>query len=309
MAFRRPRKTTHSDARVGYESVHDGIVARLAEADAAEYMCDMMPLLEKVDVLSQMEARRMFYSIASKWMTDKEANSFVDEDRGASSNSSNWCNTCERATQMLLDEKNGLRVCNECGTTSAYIGAASARYLPYDHEAPPAPCPYRRSNHFNEYLDSFMARQSGSVPDAVFESIFSELRKQRLTDYSQLNQKRLRGIMKNLRLNKYYESAPFILYRIKGEKPPQITPVIEQELKSNFDLIQGPFEKVVKQIAPERKNFLSYSYTIYKMLQLMELDYLLEYFSLLKSREKLLVQDKIWKGICDEIGWRFIPSV
>ena len=115
--------------------------------------------------------------------------------------------------------------------------------------------------------------------------------------------------MKNLRLNKYYESAPFILYRIKGEKPPQITPVIEQELKSNFDLIQGPFEKVVKQIAPERKNFLSYSYTIYKMLQLMELDYLLEYFSLLKSREKLLVQDKIWKGICDEIGWRFIPSV
>ena len=51
-------------------------------------------------------------------------------------------------------------------------------------------------------------------------------------------------------MNKYYESVPFISYKIKGEKPPELTRAIEEELKSNFDLIQEPFEKVVKVVAP-----------------------------------------------------------
>tara|TARA_B100001741_G_scaffold107844_2_gene88831 strand:+ start:2901 stop:3863 length:963 start_codon:yes stop_codon:yes gene_type:complete len=313
MAFRRPRKTLHSDARSSYESVHESIFTRLDKEDvslSSEYMCDMLPLMEKLDDLSQVEARKLFYQLAFKWMTETEAKGFAEEQSLHNDQSrSDFCEVCNESTRKWLDETGGTYICDGCGGVTKFIGASSARYLPYDHEPVPAPCPYRRSNHFNEYLDSFMARQSGSVPDEVFEEIFKELRKQRITDFSQLNQKRLRGIMKNLRLNKYYESAPFILYRIKGEKPPELTPTIEQQLKSNFDLIQEPFEKVVKQVAPERKNFLSYSYTIFKMLQLMELDHLLEYFSLLKSREKLLVQDKIWKGICNELGWRFIPSV
>ena len=39
---------------------------------------------------------------------------------------------------------------------------------------------------------------------------------------------------------------------------------------------------------------------------LLEYDYLLPYFPLLKSREKLLQQDQIWKLICGDLNWQFI---
>lgn len=308
--FCRPRKKFHSDSRVTYESVHEDIMARLDESDTSKYLCDMHPLLEKLNDLSQMEARKLFYTLAKDWMTPEELHSFSTENISTlTSDPPNWCVLCQQSTRMVLNESEASMTCDICGCSQNFIGPSSDRYLPWDHEAPPPPCPYKRSNHFNEYLDSFMARQSGSVPDEVFGDIFKELKKYRITDFSTLTHKRLREIMKKLRLNKYYESAPFILYKIKGEKPPEITPAIEQELKSNFDIIQAPFERVTKQIAPDRKNFLSYSYTIFKMLQLMELDHLLEYFTLLKSRDKLMMQDRIWKAICLELGWRYIPSI
>lgn len=312
--FKRPRKTCHSDARVNYERIHDDIMKRLTDDfERSKYLCDMFPLMQEIGQLNQVEARTRFFTLASAWMTEDELKTFTEKTGSGPGHSIRedfyFCPICQKSTDMSLDEVSSVYVCEECGCTKSYIGPSSDRYLPWDHQPAPAACPYRRSNHFNEYLDSFMARQTGTLPDEIFEKIYKELRKQRVTDYSTLTQKRLRSIMKDLRFNKYYESAPFILYQIKGEKPPQITPAIEQELKSNFDLIQDPFETVVQKIAPERKNFLSYSYTIFKMLQLMELDHLLEYFTLLKSREKLLVQDKIWKGICEIVGWRFIPSI
>lgn len=307
--FRKPRKTCHSDARYTYEHIHEKIMSRLSASDQSIYLCDIMPLLEELSNLSLMDARKEFFRLAQPWMTLDEQNSFTDDDKAPDGIDPHFCKLCNQVTTFTIDEPGATSVCNECGWSVSYIGASSDRYLPWDFEPPSQPCPYKRSNHFNEYLDSFMARQSCSLPDNVFENIYKELKKQRITDYSKLTQKRIRQIMKDLRLNKYYESAPFILYKIKGEKPPEITRAIEEELKSNFDLIQDPFEKVVKKIAPDRKNFLSYSYTIFKMLQLMELDHLLEYFTLLKSREKLILQDKLWKGICKELNWRFIPSI
>ena len=35
----------------------------------------------------------------------------------------------------------------------------------------------------------------------------------------------------------------------------------------------------------------------------------LKFFPLLKSREKLYVQDQIWKKICEELNYKIIPSL
>ncbi len=73
-------------------------------------------------------------------------------------------------------------------------------------------------------------------------------------------------------------------------------------------MIQVPFEK---HCPKNRKNFLSYSYTLFKMAQVIGEDHMLTtfYLPLLKSRDKLAVQDTIWKGICKELNWEFIPTV
>ena len=69
-----------------------------------------------------------------------------------------------------------------------------------------------------------------------------------------------------------------------------------------FKLIQEPFKKYCPS---NRKNFLSYSYTLYKFFELLNKPEYLIYFPLLKSREKLFEQERIWFLICKDLDWQF----
>ena len=71
-------------------------------------------------------------------------------------------------------------------------------------------------------------------------------------------------------------------------------PELEEKLCIMFRDIQAPF---LKHCPKDRKNFLSYSYVLYKFFQILGLNEYLKYFPLLKSREKLYLQDQIWKKI------------
>ena len=73
-----------------------------------------------------------------------------------------------------------------------------------------------------------------------------------------------------------------------------------------FQQIQNPFDKHCPE---ERKNFLSYSYVLYKFCELLSEDEYLPCFPLLKSKEKLYQQDVIWKKICKELQWEFIATI
>ena len=46
-----------------------------------------------------------------------------------------------------------------------------------------------------------------------------------------------------------------------------------------------------------------------KFVGLLNLPHLKPCFPLLKSRAKLYQQDRIWRGICDELDWRFERSI
>ena len=81
---------------------------------------------------------------------------------------------------------------------------------------------------------------------------------------------------------------------------------LEAKLRLMFSEIQQPFEK---HCPTERKNFLSYSYVLYKFCELLGEDDFLPCFPLLKSKEKLKQQDKIWKNITIELKWEYIPTI
>lgn len=81
---------------------------------------------------------------------------------------------------------------------------------------------------------------------------------------------------------------------------------LEQRLRNMFKEIQGPFSEVSP---PDRKNFLSYSYVLHKFVELLGHDQYKKYFPLLKSRDKLNQQDKIWKKITEKLNWEYIPSL
>ena len=155
-------------------------------------------------------------------------------------------------------------------------------------------------------MSQFQAKETTDISNEIIESILEELKKSRYTNLAKISNGKVKEVLKKLKLNKYYEHIPYIINKLNGKPPPILTPEIEESLRNMFKEIQAPF---IKHCPKERKNFLSYSYVLHKFIQLLGIDQYLEYFPLLKSREKLYQQDRIWKNICIELGWEFINSI
>ena len=111
--------------------------------------------------------------------------------------------------------------------------------------------------------------------------------------------------LKKLGFNKYYEHINFIKDKL-GLKPPIISQELEETLCNFFMEIQYPY---AKHCPDYRVNFLHYYYVLYKLFELLGENHYLREIPMLKDREKLIEQDTIWKHICDELNWEFIPSV
>ena len=213
------------------------------------------------------------------------------------------CPKCNVDKIMYLSE--GKQVCPSCSEeTFILIDSDKPSYK----DPPREVCyfAYKRINHFNEWLAQFQAKESTDIPADVYEKILEELKKERIINMCELTPVKLREILKKLKKNKYYEHVPHIINKLNGQPPPIMTRETEEELRRMFKEIQIPFHK---HCPKARKNFLSYSYVLHKFVQLLELDEFLPCFMLLKSREKLHQQDQIWKKICEELSWEFIPSV
>jgi TolA-binding protein len=165
---------------------------------------------------------------------------------------------------------------------------------------------YKKINHLNEWLAQFQAKETTDISPAVLESIKAELRKERITDMSKVKASKLKEIVKKLKLHRCYDHVAHILNKLNGISAPVLSREIEEKLRYMFKEIQFSF---VKHCPKKRSNFLSYSFVLYKFCELLELDDYLPCFPLLKSREKLYMQDKIWQKICEDMGWEFIRTV
>lgn len=155
-------------------------------------------------------------------------------------------------------------------------------------------------------MSQFQAKESTNIPDEVFDMIYQEIKKNRITNMAELTPKKLKEFLKKLKLNKYYEHQAYIINRLNGKIAPSIPRDVEEKLRTMFKDIQIPFRK---HCPPDRKNFLSYSYVFYKFFELLGYHELKKQFSLLKSKSKLQEQDKIWKGICSDLDWVYYPSI
>ena len=165
---------------------------------------------------------------------------------------------------------------------------------------------YKRENHFNEWVSQFQAKESTSVPADVIEELRSEFKKQRIKDFSEVTHEKVKALLKKLGRSRFYEHVPYITTILNGIQPPTMSTELEARLRLMFHQIQKPFEK---HRPKDRKNFLSYSYVLYKFCELLGEDDYLPCFPLLKSKEKLYKQDEIWKGICEDLRWAWYKTI
>jgi len=212
------------------------------------------------------------------------------------------CTFCNKGEMIAVDYE-GVMICNVCFNSVKYL---VENEKPSYKEPPKEVCfyAYKRINHFREILAQFQAKETTQIPDEVIDNIIQQIKKERI-DLTQLTNKRTKEILKKLGYNKYYEHIPFIKDKL-GIKPPIMSSDLESMLCNLFMDIQAPYAKFCPD---DRVNFLNYYYTVYKLCELLNQTQFLPYFPMLKDREKRIEQDEIWKNICEELGWEYIPTV
>ena len=155
-------------------------------------------------------------------------------------------------------------------------------------------------------ISQIQGKETTDIPEEVYDKILLEIKKQKISNMADLTPKKIKEILKRLNANKYYEHVPHIINRLNGIPIPHFEPELEEKLRNMFRQIQGSF---LRHSPSKRKNFLSYSFVLHKFLQLMGKDEYLPLFPLLKSRDKLMAQDEIFKKICEDLNWQFIKSL
>lgn len=216
------------------------------------------------------------------------------------------CEHCNK--ELLAYNTEGLLICYNCGVQEKILldfDKPSYKNLPKEITS----FCYKRINHLNEFLAQFQAKESTIIPDNLYNEILVEIKKQRIKNMANITPEKMRLILRKIKRNDFYEHIPYIINQLNGLPPPIISSEIEEIIRNMFKEIQIPFEELKPKINPKRKNFLSYNYVMYKFFELLELDEYLECFQLLKSRNKLHQQDIIWKEICRELKWQYIPSL
>jgi len=248
---------------------------------------------------NELRAQRETNNIVQKYLSNVD-DTFLDINTFVSQ--TDICKFCFKG-ELVPVEDEGILVCNSCSRSIPYL---IENEKPSYKEPPKEVCfyAYKRINHFKEILAQFQGKETTQIPIEVIENIKMQIKKERI-ELEQITNIKTKEILKKLGYNKYYEHIPFIKDKL-GIKPPIMSQELEETLCNLFIELQAPYSKFCPD---DRVNFLNYYYTAYKLCELLGEEKYLPLFPLLKDREKRIEQDEIWKKICGELDWEFIPTI
>ena len=268
-----------------------------AEQEMYDYMAECIPLLREFEAAGGKKK-----DVYDNYMMTVEGNNMTPIQK----RNPGYIAKCKGCGSFdhTLDESTSDMICLKCGVTD-YVQCQDVGFKEEQEMERHVIYSYRRENHFNEWVNQFPAKEYTSVPQELLEQLQLAVKKQRIKDKSDLTHRKVREMLKKIHMNKYYEHAPYITTTLNGVKPPTMPQALEDRLRLMFGQIQKPFEKHCPE---NRKNFLSYSYVLYKFCELLGEDEYLPCFPLLKSKEKLYKHDIIWKNITSDLGWQYIAT-
>jgi len=162
---------------------------------------------------------------------------------------------------------------------------------------------YTRIQHLEYYIDNYTSKFDHNIPNEIIERVRQNINGKLTTPIF------VRQILKRERLRKYYEYSYNISQIINyggRDYPPLIQEYQRIEFRKMFKQIQDPYNKSIENT---HRNFLPYKYVLRKFCELKRWNQIKNVIPSIKSFEKLLALDKIWKYICKELEWEFIPSI
>lgn len=243
-----------------------------------------------------------------KWKFDKHRLRCVTND---------LCRMCYNR-DMRINHREGTKICSWCGfiteenvdaneqasyCQSYHMMSSNSRVkqkVPRQH----SPFTYKRFNHFKEVLLRLQGKERLTIQAKEMSMIEQEIKKRSIS-HDDLNANTMKHILRYLKLEKYYNHTYNIIRRITGFALITLSQSHYDTLFKMFTKIQRPFQSH----APNRANMISYMYIIKKFCEILEWKEISSCLPHLKSRWKVVQQDNIWRKICKDVGFQFIPSV
>ena len=212
------------------------------------------------------------------------------------------CVDCGHLLEKMVDAS--VMICPACGEEEPYLettrdGLAFNEDVEFVNS-------YQKKNHLQEWINTVQGRETAPIPEAVIDAIKKKLYDMGIRRTCDITRNKLYEALKKLKLRRFYKNQTSIISQLTGLKPKRILSHEEEQINLMFGVLQKVYEK---HIPPGRTNFLSYSYVLYKLCELLGMVWIRPYFKLLKGDGVLHKQDAVWKKICVDLGWKFIPSI
>jgi hypothetical protein len=213
---------------------------------------------------------------------------------------------------LTPDVRNGNWICMGCGSCTFMDASVQVKHGGIvawadtkHHEILYQYRPYKRKSRLMDVLNQVQNNKHASVPAPVLAAIcqcFHEV-----GDPSTVRLHHVKKVMKMMGWGEYYKYIPQVLYHINKKATPSLPQGMRYAVMSRFAKLQRPFEELVKPLF-KRKNFLSYTYVTRQCLFLEGAPLLLqESYFISRDPTRLFKLDRMWKVMCDSLGWTFRP--
>lgn len=229
----------------------------------------------------------------------------MDKEYACSKARVNIIKECEKCKiDMIIVYSESIITCPQCGEfEEIFIESEVPSNRETFNEKPKYP--YKRRGHCIEKLNQFLCKGIANVPDNVFDIMENEIKKYDLVK-SDVTLRFVEKMLKKHGLSKYYEQSMYIFNKLTGTKPKVISREQYELILRMFDQANELYEAKYKP--NDRENFMKYTFALNKIFLTIGLKKHAKYFKLLKGDDKTKKQEKIWKFICMDMGWKYHPS-
>ncbi len=210
---------------------------------------------------------------------------------------------CEDCNVEMYKLDDLLFVCPECSFVTQQL-ASLASYQDNNRINSAQRYVYDKRAHFGDSIKKFQGTQNTTIPIKVYQDIWEKINSHDLK-IEQITKDHIYDFLKITKHTEYYEDITLIYSEITTIKPPNISH-LESQLFEFFDEIDPVYERIKPK---DRVNFLNGQFVLFKLLQKLKFPCKEEDFYILKTRDKMLEHDKIWKAICQELKWTYIATV
>jgi len=175
---------------------------------------------------------------------------------------------------------------------------------------------YKKKVHFKDTVNQYQGKQhKKNSDDLLYSQLDAEFEKMGILvdsnnkhhsegtfnfydKYANITKDIIYMVLNETGNNKRYEDINLIHNHFTGILCPDISH-LETQLYQDFDRVVEAYDSINN----ERKNFLNSKYVLYQLLRRHNYKVDDKDFDILKTRERLVDHDTIWKEICNKLDW------